>query len=74
MPWERDAVRTELEKTTAAGRAACRDGKFIVNRRGLEIRLVSTSLLISTDIQHQGEADLFPGKGGELRSSLWKET
>ena len=27
--------------------------------------------LIGADVQHQGEADLFPGKGGELWASLW---
>ena len=29
--------------------------------------------LIAADVQHQGEADLFPGKGGELWASLWQE-
>src|SRR6266436_2795721 len=29
--------------------------------------------LIGADVQHQGEADLFPGKGGELWASLWQE-
>jgi hypothetical protein len=30
-----------------------------------------TCCLICADVQHQGEADLFPGKGGELWASLW---
>ena len=29
--------------------------------------------LIGADVQHQGEADLFPGKGDELCASLWQE-
>jgi hypothetical protein len=29
--------------------------------------------LIRADVQHQGEADLFPGKGSELWASLWQE-
>jgi hypothetical protein len=29
--------------------------------------------LVAADVQHQGEADLFPGKGGELWASLWQE-
>jgi hypothetical protein len=32
-----------------------------------------TCCLIGADVQHQGEADLFPGKGGELCASLWQE-
>jgi hypothetical protein len=32
-----------------------------------------TLCLIGADVQHQGEADLFPGKGGELWASLWQE-
>jgi hypothetical protein len=32
-----------------------------------------TCCLIGADVQHQGEADLFPGKGGELWASLWQE-
>ena len=32
-----------------------------------------TCCLICADVQHQGEADLFPGKGGELWASLWQE-
>jgi len=30
-----------------------------------------TCCLIGADVQHQGEADLFPGKSGELWASLW---
>jgi hypothetical protein len=32
-----------------------------------------TLCLIGANVQHQGEADLFPGKGGELRTSIWQE-
>ena len=36
-------------------------------------RTVKAETLIGADVQHQGEADLFPRKGCELWASLWQE-
>ena len=36
-------------------------------------RTVKAETLIGADVQHQGEADLFPRKGCELLGSLWQE-
>src|SRR5271169_4560673 len=42
--------------------------------RGWELCSECVALcLIGADVQHQGEADLFPGKVGELRASVWQE-
>src|SRR5208282_1557293 len=40
---------------------------------GSHVRRCVALCLIGADDQHQGEADLFPGKGGELWASLWQE-
>ena len=40
---------------------------------GARLSLRPACCLIGADVQHQGEADLFPGKGGEFWASLWKE-
>jgi hypothetical protein len=40
---------------------------------GSHVRRCMALCLIGADVQHQGEADLFPGKGGELWASLWQE-
>jgi hypothetical protein len=40
---------------------------------GAYVRRCVALCLIGADVQHPGEADLFPGKGGELRASLWQE-